>query len=91
MLLKLIYYCFCFVCKDFIENEFLDLQEVNMKLAKFDELDALIKGMLFVEGNNPKECYYFAEPTDDDKCQKVLYNFSDPYPFLVSCSWHSLF
>lgn len=55
-----------------------------MKLAKFDELDALIKGMLFIENTNPCECYYFSEPTDETKCKKVQFNFSDPYPFLVS-------
>lgn len=34
-------------------------QEVNMNLAKFDELDVLIKGILFAETHNPTECYYF--------------------------------
>uniref|UniRef100_A0A1B6MIH1 pantothenate kinase n=1 Tax=Graphocephala atropunctata TaxID=36148 RepID=A0A1B6MIH1_9HEMI len=63
------------------EKQFM--QEVNMKLAKFDELDTLIKGMLFVEATNPRECYYFTQPTDEDKCQKCLYNFSNPYPFMI--------
>lgn len=57
-----------------------------MKLAKFDELDSLIRGMLFVEVNNPQECYYWANPTDTDKCTKESYDFSDPYPFIVSIS-----
>lgn len=30
-----------------------------MNLAKFDELDVLIKGILFAETHNPTECYYF--------------------------------
>lgn len=34
-------------------------QEVNMNLAKFDELDVLIKGILFAETHNITECYYF--------------------------------
>lgn len=34
-------------------------QEVNMNLAKFDELDVLIKGILFAETHSPTECYYF--------------------------------
>jgi len=61
-------------------------QEVNMKLVKYDELDALIKGMLYVETNNPCECYYWSEPTDDTLCKKVPYDFTNPYPFLVSTS-----
>ncbi|XP_014282987.1 pantothenate kinase 3 isoform X2 [Halyomorpha halys] len=58
-------------------------REVNMKLAKFDELDSLIRGMLFVEMNNPRECYYWADPTDNEKCKKESYDFSAPYPFLI--------
>ena len=60
------------------------LQEVNMSLAKFDELDSLIRGMLYIETTNPHECYYWADPTDDSKCHKIPFDFSEPYPFLVS-------
>ncbi|XP_016909828.1 pantothenate kinase 3 isoform X1 [Apis cerana] len=63
------------------ENNFK--QEVNMNLAKFDELDSLIRGMLYIETTNPHECYYWSHPTDDNKCQKVPYDFSEPYPFLL--------
>lgn len=35
-----------------------------MKLAKFDELDALIQGILFAETHNPTECYYFENASD---------------------------
>ena len=55
-----------------------------MSLAKFDELDSLIRGMLYIETTNPHECYYWAEPTDDSKCHKIPFDFSKPYPFLVS-------
>jgi len=55
-----------------------------MNLAKFDELDSLIRGMLYIETTNPRECYYWLDPTDDEKCQKTPYDFSEPYPFLVS-------
>lgn len=54
-----------------------------MNLAKFDELDSLIRGMLYIETTNPRECYYWSHPTDDSKCQKIPYDFSEPYPFLV--------
>ena len=44
----------------FVDTKFSPiLQEVNMNLAKFDELDVLIKGILFAETHNPTECYYF--------------------------------
>lgn len=56
-----------------------------MRLHKFDELDSLIRGMEFVEGNNAtKECYYFSNPKSEENCRKVPFDFSDPYPFLVS-------
>lgn len=54
-----------------------------MNLAKFDELDSLLRGMLYIETTNPHECYYWSNPTDDSRCQKVPYDFSEPYPFLV--------
>jgi len=59
-------------------------QELNMRLAKFDELDSLIRGMLYVETNNPCECYYWVNPTEEEHCEKRFFDFSDPYPFLVS-------
>jgi type II pantothenate kinase len=58
-------------------------RELNMRLAKFDELDSLIRGMLYVETNNPSECYYWINPTDDERCEKRFFNFSDPYPLLI--------
>ncbi|XP_073997781.1 pantothenate kinase 3 fbl [Rhodnius prolixus] len=58
-------------------------REVNMRLAKFDELDSLIRGMLFIEMNNPRECYYWSNPTEHDKCVKMNYDFSEPYPFII--------
>ncbi|KAB0800678.1 hypothetical protein PPYR_06417 [Photinus pyralis] len=63
------------------ENDFK--KEVNMKLAKFDEFDSLIKGMQYVDAHNPTECYYWAEPTDEKKCCKMNYDLSNPYPFLI--------
>lgn len=59
-------------------------KEVNMSLAKFDELDSLIRGMLYIETINSHECYYWSHPTDEAKCQKIPFDFSEPYPFVVS-------
>ncbi|XP_076037510.1 pantothenate kinase 3 fbl isoform X3 [Oratosquilla oratoria] len=59
-------------------------QEVNLTLHKFDELDCLIRGIEYIEDNNAEsECYYFEHPKDEALCRKIMYDFSDPYPFLV--------
>ncbi|CAD7080962.1 unnamed protein product [Hermetia illucens] len=63
------------------ENNFKE--EVNMKLAKFDELDTLIKGILFAEIQNPTECYYFENASDINKSEKKAFDFSQPYPFIL--------
>lgn len=64
------------------ENSFAT--EVNMKLAKFDELDSLLKGMRqIVELNNPGEVYYWSHPTREEICAKIPYDFSSPYPFII--------
>lgn len=54
-----------------------------MKLAKCDEFDSLLRGLLYIDAHNATECYYWADPTDDLKCAKVKYDFSNPYPFLI--------
>ncbi|XP_063845959.1 pantothenate kinase 3-like isoform X1 [Scylla paramamosain] len=59
-------------------------REVNLTLHKFDELDCLIRGIEYIEDNNmDRECYYFLNPRSEDLCEKVTFDFSDPYPFLV--------
>ncbi|XP_063597667.1 pantothenate kinase 3-like [Penaeus indicus] len=58
--------------------------EVNLTLHKFDELDCLIRGIEYIEDNNmDRECYYFLNPRNEDRCEKVTFDFSNPYPFLV--------
>ncbi|XP_013119234.1 pantothenate kinase 3 isoform X2 [Stomoxys calcitrans] len=63
------------------ENEFRE--QVNMKLAKFDELDTLIKGILFAEIQNRTECYYYENARDIIKSEKKAFDFSQPYPFIL--------
>ncbi|XP_035210985.1 pantothenate kinase 3-like isoform X2 [Stegodyphus dumicola] len=58
-------------------------KEVFLTIHKFDEMDSLIRGIQFVEQYNRRECYYWSEPVDDEKCKKVPFDFSNPYPFLV--------
>lgn len=54
-----------------------------MKLAKFDEIDSLLRGLQYIDAQNTTECYYWAHPTDDVRCTKVNYDLSNPYPFLL--------
>ncbi|KAG7175829.1 Pantothenate kinase 1-like [Homarus americanus] len=64
------------------EEEFQ--REMNLTLHKFDELDCLIRGIEYIEDNNNyNECYYFLNPRNEETCEKVTYDFSNPYPFLV--------
>ncbi|XP_059607871.1 pantothenate kinase 3 isoform X2 [Phlebotomus argentipes] len=58
-------------------------EQVNMKLAKFDELDALIKGILFTDLHNLNECYYWENASDITRSAKKRYDFSTPYPFIL--------
>ena len=62
----------------------LFLQYVNLELHKFDELDCLIEGIHYVDRNNERsECYYWKNPADPDHCEKVPFDFRNPYPYLV--------
>ncbi|XP_045505703.1 pantothenate kinase 3 isoform X1 [Colias croceus] len=75
------------------EEDFI--KEVNMRLSKLDELDALIAGVLFVDSMNPQECYYWAPPDGVNENSppyleaslsqyvRKPYDFSSPYPFLL--------
>ncbi|KAH8300517.1 hypothetical protein KR018_010657 [Drosophila ironensis] len=63
------------------EQDFRD--QVNMKLAKFDELDTLIKGILFADLHNITECYYYENARDILKSEKRQFNFSQPFPFIL--------
>lgn len=58
-------------------------KEVNMKLAKFDELDALMKGLLFTDTHSRTECYYWENASDISISQTARFDFSQPYPFIL--------
>jgi len=58
-------------------------REVNMQLHKADELDSLIRGIHYIEANDTKECYYWSNPKDEELCERVPFDFSNPYPYLV--------
>ncbi|MBN3306014.1 pantothenate kinase 3 [Amia ocellicauda] len=58
----------------------------DLRLRKLDELDCLIKGVLYIESvrfNGHSECYYFENPTDPDLCQQKPYKLENPYPLLL--------
>ncbi|XP_009288964.1 PREDICTED: pantothenate kinase 2, mitochondrial isoform X1 [Aptenodytes forsteri] len=58
----------------------------DLQLCKLDELDCLIKGVLYIDSvgfNGRSECYYFENPTDAERCQKLPFNLENPYPLLL--------
>lgn len=56
---------------------------LGIVLRKSDELDSLIYGIHYIDKYNSHECYFIENSLDEKKCQKVPYNFSQPYPYLV--------
>lgn len=59
-------------------------RNLGITLHKTDELDSIIYGIHYIDKyNSAKECYYLEDPLDDEKCIKVPYDFSRPYPYLV--------
>lgn len=58
----------------------------NLQLLKLDELDCLIKGVLYIDSvvsSGLSECYYFEHPTEPDRCEQRAYNLENPYPLLL--------
>lgn len=65
---------------------FLLCQMGDLQLRKLDELDCLIKGVLYIDSvgfNGHSECYYFENPTDAERCQKLPFTLENPYPLLL--------
>lgn len=57
--------------------------KVSLHLHKFDELECLLKGIHYIDRHNEKECYYWKNSHDPDQCEKVPFDFKDPYPYMV--------
>nr|XP_023651784.1 pantothenate kinase 3-like isoform X2 [Paramormyrops kingsleyae] len=58
----------------------------DLQLLKLDELDCLIRGVLYIDSVNssgPSECYYFENPTDPVHCIVKPYRLENPYPLLL--------
>ena len=58
----------------------------DLQLQKLDELDCLIRGVLFTEAavaSGPSECYYYENPADPERCEQKPYALQDPYPLLL--------
>ncbi|XP_029350327.1 pantothenate kinase 2, mitochondrial isoform X2 [Echeneis naucrates] len=58
----------------------------DLQLHKLDELDCLIRGVLYIDSvvsTGPSECYYFENPTDPDRCMQRPYTLENPYPLLL--------
>ncbi|XP_028250878.1 pantothenate kinase 2, mitochondrial isoform X2 [Parambassis ranga] len=58
----------------------------DLQLHKLDELDCLIRGVLYIDSvvsSGLSECYYFENPTDPDRCIQKPYTLENPYPLLL--------
>eukprot|EP00064_Thunnus_orientalis_P018656 superscaffoldBa00004364_g18759 len=66
------------------ENDFRTM--ADLELLKLDELDCLIRGLLFVDRvsfNGHPECYYFQNPSDTQSCVKKPCTLDNPFPMLL--------
>ncbi|KAJ1213400.1 hypothetical protein NDU88_001037 [Pleurodeles waltl] len=66
------------------EEDFLTVSD--LQLHKLDELDCLIKGVLYIDSvgfNGQPQCYYLENPRDPVMSQKIAYNLENPYPLLL--------
>ncbi|TNN30637.1 Pantothenate kinase 1 [Liparis tanakae] len=58
----------------------------DLELLKLDELDCLIRGLLFVDRvgfNGHPEGYYFQDPSDTQSCVKQTCTLDNPFPMLL--------
>ncbi|XP_053700860.1 pantothenate kinase 2, mitochondrial [Synchiropus splendidus] len=58
----------------------------DLELHKLDELDCLIRGVLYIDSvvsSGLSECYYFENPSDPDHCIQRPYTLENPYPLLL--------
>ncbi|XP_077351459.1 pantothenate kinase 1-like isoform X2 [Festucalex cinctus] len=66
------------------EDDFRAMAE--LELLKLDELDCLIRGLLFMDRlgfNGHPECYYFHNPSDTQSCVKQQCTLGNPFPMLL--------
>ncbi|XP_020776957.1 pantothenate kinase 1a isoform X1 [Boleophthalmus pectinirostris] len=66
------------------ENDFRTM--ADLELLKLDELDCLIRGLLYVDHvgfNGHPECYYFQNPLDTQNCVKRPCTLDNLFPMLL--------
>ncbi|XP_078587675.1 pantothenate kinase 3-like [Branchiostoma floridae x Branchiostoma japonicum] len=66
------------------EEDFLRI--AGLQLNKLDELDCLIHGIHYIDSskfNGSSECYWYKNPTREDLCEKMPFDFRNPYPYIV--------
>ncbi|OCT99019.1 pantothenate kinase 2, mitochondrial isoform X2 [Xenopus laevis] len=66
------------------EGDFMTVS--GLELWKLDEIDCLIKGVLFIDSvgfNGQSQCFSLENPKDPERCQKIPYNLENPYPLLL--------
>lgn len=55
----------------------------DLELYKLDELECLIRGVLYIDSVVPSECYYFENPTEVECCEQKAFPLENPYPLLL--------
>ncbi|XP_012682301.2 pantothenate kinase 2, mitochondrial isoform X1 [Clupea harengus] len=63
------------------EQDFLMM--ADLELHKLDELECLIRGVLYIDSVLPSECYYFENPTELERCEEKAFPLENPYPLLL--------
>ncbi|XP_041746183.1 pantothenate kinase 3 isoform X3 [Coregonus clupeaformis] len=66
------------------ENDFRTM--ADLELLKLDELDCLIRGLLYVDSvsfNGHPQCYYLENPSDTQNSVKTPCSLADPFPMLL--------
>ncbi|XP_041715244.2 pantothenate kinase 3 [Coregonus clupeaformis] len=66
------------------ENDFRTM--ADLELLKLDELDCLIRGLLYVDSvsfNGHPQCYYLENPSDTQNSVKTPCSLANPFPMLL--------
>ena len=62
---------------------FFSLKKLKLGWCKCDELDTLINGLSYLGQLNPKECFFYEEPQNDENSTKHCFTLDNQRPFLL--------
>ncbi|XP_048853057.1 pantothenate kinase 3-like isoform X14 [Brienomyrus brachyistius] len=55
----------------------------GLQLVQLDELDCVIRGVLFMSSSGPSECFYLENPNHPEQCFLKPFQLENPFPFLL--------